>query len=69
MESMIHLDLTEKQRQILIRGLRFVRSSRMLEFRDQTELTEEERTAELAEIRRLMDQLDRSSPRSETISV
>ncbi|MBA4031484.1 MAG: hypothetical protein C0478_11440 [Planctomyces sp.] len=58
MSEPLHLDLTSRQCEILLRGLRFVRSSRMLEFRDSSDMTDEERKRELAEIRELQGLLD-----------
>jgi hypothetical protein len=58
MSAVMPLDLNDRQRELLLRGLRFVRSSRMLEFRDTAEITEDERRDELGEIRRLQELLD-----------
>jgi hypothetical protein len=58
----VHVDFNERQRALLLRGLRFVRSSRMMEFREQSDLTDEERAQELAEIRKLVEILDSKGP-------
>ena len=34
MSDLIHLELNDRQRELLLRGLRYVRSSRMLEIRE-----------------------------------
>ena len=61
MSDMLHLELTDRQRELLLRGLRFVRSSRMLEIRDVPDTIEEERKTELTEIRELVAILDQKS--------
>ena len=61
MSDIIHLELTDRQRELLFRGLRFVRSSRMLEIRDVPDTIEEERKTELTEIRELVAILDQKS--------
>jgi hypothetical protein len=69
MSESLHLELNDRQREILLRGLRFVRSSRMLEFRDATETTEDERRDELTQIRALSDLLDRKTRKGEPAAV
>jgi hypothetical protein len=69
MSESLHLELNDRQREILLRGLRFVRSSRMLEFRDATEITEDERRDELTQIRALSDLLDRKTRKGEPAAV
>lgn len=61
MNDLLHLELTDRQRELLLRGLRFVRSSRMLEIRDVPDTIEEERKTELTEIRELVAILDQKS--------
>jgi hypothetical protein len=63
MSETLHVDLNDRQRDLLLRGLRFVRSSRMLEFRENSDLTDEQRSDELAEIRRLVELLDHKTRR------
>ena len=58
MNELLHIELTDRQRELLLRGLRFVRSSRMLEIRDTPDTNAEERTSELSEIRHLVELLD-----------
>lgn len=58
MNQTMSLDLSDRQREILMRGLRFVRRSYTLEFRDTTELTEEERAENLRQIQELNSLLE-----------
>ena len=69
MSATLHLDLNERQREILMKGLRYVRSSRMLEFRETAEITEDERRDELGEIRQLYDLLDTKKRKAEPAAV
>ena len=61
MSELMHLELTDRQRELLLRGLRYVRSSRMLEIRDTPDNAAEERTSELSEIRNLVAMLDQKA--------
>ena len=54
----MQLELSDRQRELLLRGLRFVRSSRMLEIREVPDKIAEERQTELNEIRCLVELLD-----------
>ena len=65
----MQLELNDRQREILLRGLRFVRSNRMMEFRDMSDITEEKRSEELGLIRQLCDLLDRKLPKGEPAAV
>jgi len=67
MSDLIHLELTDRQRELLLRGLRFVRSSRMLEIRETPDTIAEERAEELSEIRQLVTMLDQKSGAAATI--
>ena len=58
MSDQIQLELTDRQRELLLRGLRYVRSSRMLEIRDNPDKVAVERQNELTEIRHLVEMLD-----------
>ena len=58
MSDLLQLELTSRQRELLLRGLRYVRSSRMLEIRDVPDGAAEERQGELNEIRQLVELLD-----------
>ena len=61
MSDLIHLELNDRQRELLLRGLRYVRSSRMLEIREIPDTIAEERADELSEIRNLVTLLDQKS--------
>ena len=69
MNAQLQLELNDRQRELLLRGLRYVRSSRMLEFRELSEITEDQRRDELGEIRRLSDLLDTKRRRAEPAAV
>ncbi|MBX3450472.1 MAG: hypothetical protein KF777_12965 [Planctomycetaceae bacterium] len=55
------IELNDRQRDLLLRGLRFVRSSRMLGFRETQDISEEERQEELREIAALRQLLEADS--------
>ncbi|HEY4262845.1 MAG TPA: hypothetical protein VGM98_21985 [Schlesneria sp.] len=57
MSDLLQLELTDRQRELLLRGLRFVRSSRMLEIRDSSDITDDQRKGELGELRQLAEML------------
>ena len=61
MNSLKHVELSDRQRELLLRGLRFVRSSRMLEFRESSDLNDDQRRDELQQIRQLSDLLQNPS--------
>jgi hypothetical protein len=61
MNSQMHVELSDRQRELLLRGLRFVRSSRMLEFRESSDLSDDQRREELQQIRQLSELLQNSS--------
>ena len=61
MNELLHLELTDRQRELLLRGLRFVRSSRMLEIREIPDNSADERKTELTEIRQLVELLDQKT--------
>jgi hypothetical protein len=67
MSELMHLELTDRQRELLLRGLRYVRSSRMLEIRDTPDNAAEERTSELSEIRHLVAMLDQKAGAAATV--
>ena len=67
MSEMIQLELTDRQRELLLRGLRYVRSSRMLETRDNPDTIAEERKSELTEIRHLVEMLDQKTGKAATV--
>ena len=64
MSQTVPLDLSDRQREILLQGLRFVRRSRMLEFRDVSDVTEEERSTELQEVQLLNSLLEQGAAKS-----
>lgn len=68
MSELFQLELTERQRELLLRGLRYVRSSRMLETHDIPDPIEEERRKELNEIRHLVEMLDLKSGKAAPVS-
>ena len=61
MNDLLHLELTERQRELLLRGLSFVRSSRMLEIRDSSDITDDQRKDELGELRQLSEMLGQNT--------
>ncbi len=61
MSELTHLELNDRQRELLLRGLRYVRSSRMLEIRETPDKDAEERSNELTEIRHLVAMLEPSA--------
>ena len=69
MAETLSLDLSARQREILLRGLRFVRRSRMLECRDLSEITEDERAEELREIQQLNSLIEGGHPTKQHAAV
>ncbi|MBI1348447.1 hypothetical protein GC163_19410 [bacterium] len=75
MSEPLHIELSDFQRDILLKGLRYVRSSRMMEFRDlqdksgDEEKAEIQRRDELGEIRHLVELLDRKTRKGEPAAV
>lgn len=67
MNDPLHLELTDRQRELLLRGLRYVRSSRMLEIREIPDTIAEERRSELNEIRHLVEMLDQKTGKAATV--
>ena len=67
MSELMHLELSDRQRELLLRGLRYVRSSRMLEIRDTDDTSAEERTTDLTEIRHLVAMLDQKAGTAATV--
>jgi hypothetical protein len=62
MSETLSVGLTEQQREILLRGLRFVRSAVALEVYDPTPELESERAGKLREIRQLAEYLEGVRP-------
>ena len=68
MDSTLTLELSPNQLELLQEGLRYVRSSRKLAFREPLEPQDPQREADLRQIKQLMDQLAVTTPvqRAET---
>ena len=65
MSQTVTVGMTQEQRDLVLRGLRFVRSSVMLEVLDPTPETDEQRRAELREINQLVERLNEApAPRA-----
>ena len=62
MDGMLHVELTTEERDILVRGLRYVRSSIMLELRDPSKEDERRRAGKLDEIQNLSQRLESTDP-------
>jgi hypothetical protein len=61
MNETITLELTKDQKDLLLRGLRYVRSSIMLEIQDMpTAESEDQRTAGLRQVMELTEQVNRA---------
>ena len=69
MSDLLQLELTDRQRELLLRGLRFVRSSRMLEIRDSSDITDDERKDELGELRELSEMLGQNTAAAKPVRV
>lgn len=61
MSDLLQLELTDRQRELLLRGLRFVRSSRMLEIRESSDITDDQRKGELGELHQLAEMLGKDA--------
>ena len=62
MSETLTVGLTNQQRELLLRGLRFVHSAVALEVRDPTDEFVAERASQLREIRLLAEQLEGTRP-------
>jgi len=62
MSETLNVGLTKQQRELLLRGLRFVRSAVMLEVREPSAEVDSDRAAQVREIGRLVEQLEGSRP-------
>ena len=69
MSETMSVGLTEQQREILLRGLRFVRSSVALDVHDSTPELDAERASKLREIRQLAEYLEGARPAGTTARV
>ncbi|MBI3862276.1 MAG: hypothetical protein HY290_10315 [Planctomycetia bacterium] len=61
MSEPMTLELTQQQRDLVLEGLRYIRSSRRFEFREPLNPQNERRDADLRLIAELMGQLDPAS--------
>ncbi|MGQ0633769.1 MAG: hypothetical protein ACT4QC_04095 [Planctomycetaceae bacterium] len=57
----VTVDLTRQQRDLVLEGLRYLRSSRRFEFREPAAPPDERRESDLRTIAELMEQLDSQS--------
>jgi hypothetical protein len=62
MSETLNVGLTKQQRELLLRGLRFVRSAVMLEVREPSAEVDTDRANQVREIGRLVEQLEGSRP-------
>ncbi len=69
MSKTLNVGLTKRQRDLLLRGLRFVRSSVLLEMREPDSDVEEDRGTELRDIASLVDQLNGAETANPTVKV
>jgi len=69
MGETLHVGLNDSQRELLLRGLRYVRSSVLLEVREPTPEVVADRTGQLQEINALVNQLSGARPPREAAKV
>lgn len=69
MSDALHVDITQEQQDLLLRGLRFVRRSVQLDDYDPTPELVLNREDQLAKIASLVDQLNGSQPAKTTAGV
>ncbi|HEX4072080.1 MAG TPA: hypothetical protein VHX68_12940 [Planctomycetaceae bacterium] len=62
MSETLTVGLTKQQRELLLRGLRFVRSSVVLEVREPSPEVDVDRATQVREINHLVEQLEGSRP-------
>jgi hypothetical protein len=62
MSETLTVGLTNQQRELLLRGLRFVRSAVALEIREPSPEVDADRATQMREIGRLVEQLEDSRP-------
>jgi hypothetical protein len=68
MSEHVTLELTEHQRDLVLEGLRYIRSARRYEFRETSAGRDERREADLRMISELMGQLDPEAAPGERVS-
>lgn len=64
MNDPVNLELNHQQRDLVLEGLRYIRSARRLAFRDPLAPPDEQRNAELRVIGELLGQLDPDAARA-----
>lgn len=69
MSETLTVELTAQQRELLLRGLRYVRSSHMLEVVDPSPEVVQQRQNHLQAVAALVDQLQKAKTPSETARV
>jgi hypothetical protein len=62
MNGMLQIELTAQERDVLLRGLRYVRSSLMLEMREPTPEDTYERSRRLEALQNLFQRLESTDP-------
>jgi len=62
MDSILQVELTSQERDVLLRGLRYVRSAIMLETRDPSSEDTRRRSTQLDEIHSLSQRLENTDP-------
>jgi hypothetical protein len=62
MDRLLQVELTSHERDVLLRGLRYVRSAIMLETRDPSSEDTRRRLSQLDEIQNLSQRLENSDP-------
>ncbi|MCA9057671.1 MAG: hypothetical protein KDA85_04205 [Planctomycetaceae bacterium] len=62
MDASLNVELTSHERDVLLRGLRYVRSAIMLEMRDPTADSQRTRSCQLDEIQILCQRLEATDP-------
>lgn len=58
MDGLLQVELTSEEREVLLRGLRYVRSALMLEMREPSRDDERRRSGQLDEIQNLCQRLE-----------
>ena len=69
MDETLTVELTKEQRNLLLRGLRFIRSSVLLDMREPCSQVDELRAEQLQEIGSLVEQLRGSQPANPPVQV
>ncbi|MBT6155293.1 MAG: hypothetical protein HOL01_21445 [Planctomycetaceae bacterium] len=69
MNETMNVGLNPNERDLLLRGLRFVHSDILLEMIDPTPTSKQERSERLQEVESLVSQLNGSAPANATASV